>query len=301
MSWKLALRNLAGLWMVPGGYFKFLRGYDVVYLNSTALCFYGFLVKRLSPKTKVICHVREPLLDNWWGRTIRAVVRRSADYVIAISQNEMRNLRLNDVPGEVVYNYVHSAEYSPSRGGSLHRKDSKVGGEKFVVGYFARLDVKNGLLDFLDVARRNSGDPDMAFCIYGHTGQESAEVQMLLANASANVHVYPMVSNVPPNLVDINILLVPFRAPHFSRSVVEAAMLSVPSIIYDIESVNETVKDGETGYVVPLGDVVALSARVAELKRDPGRMASLAHAAHSFAMENFSERNYLRIKAAINA
>lgn len=301
MSWKLALRNLAGLLTVPGGYFKYLRGYDVVYLNSSALCFYGLMLRMFSPKTRVICHIREPLLDNAWGRAIRTILRSSADYLIAISRNEFTNLRMPDAPGEVVYNYVHSIDYDPRRGQSRHRQDPKVGPGKFVAGYFARLDIKNGLGDFLELARRWQDDPDTAFCIYGYTGAESPDVQALMAKTGPNVHVYPMVSDVPTNLVDLDVLIVPFKKPHFSRSVVEAAMLGVPSIIYDIVSVNETVRDQVTGFVVPLDDLDMLSMRLGEIKRDPERYAKLSAGARAFAMESFSERNYAKIREAIRA
>jgi glycosyltransferase involved in cell wall biosynthesis len=109
-----------------------------------------------------------------------------------------------------------------------------------------------------------------------------------------------MVEDVPHNLGDLDILLVPFKAPHFSRSVIEAAMLGVPSIIYDIVSVNETVKDNETGYIVPQCDAKAMAQRVAQLRNDPTLKMKLGANAHQFAMESFSERNYQRIKEAIN-
>lgn len=301
MSWKIAVRNIIGLFVVPAAYFKYLRGYDVVYLNSSALCFYGLMVKIFSPRTRVIFHIREPLLSNNWGGAIRAVLRRSADYVMAISKNEMANLRLPELPGEVVYNYVHSTDYDPILGRSLHRNDPKVGLDKFVVGYFARIDTKNGIEDFLHLARGFEDQPDMAFCIYGYTRLEKGPIQDLLAAAGPNVHVYPMVSDVPTNLVDFDTLVVPFRVPHFSRSVIEAAMLGVPSIIYDIVSVNETVKDNETGYVAPLGDLETIRDRLTRLRAEPETLRRLSEGARAFAMENFSEQNYLRIREAINA
>lgn len=302
MPWKMMVRNLLGLLTVPGTYFRFLRGYDVLYLNSSALCFHGLMARIFAPKgTRIIYHIREPLLHNGWGEVIRRCLRRSADYVMAISKNELDNLRLPEVPGEVVYNYVHSTDYQPQQGRSLHRQDPKVGPGKFVAGYFARVDEKNGIADFLEIARRFEDDPDMAFVIYGHTGQEKGRVQELIAGAGGNVHVYPMVSDVPENLGDLDVLLVPFKAPHFSRSVVEAAMLRVPSLIYDIVSVNETVKDDETGYVVPLDDVQAMGDRLAALKASPEIQEHFASAAHAFAMDSFSERNYARIREAINA
>lgn len=300
MSWKLAIRNVLGLMAVPVAYFKYLRGYDVVYLNSSSLCFYGLMVKIFSPSTRVIYHVREPLLQNGWGKMIRVALRRSADYIIAISKNEMANLNVDEVQGEVIYNYVHSEQYRQQKGNSLHRKHHQVQPETFVVGYFARIDEKNGISDFLEIAHRFEDDPKVAFCIYGHTGLEKGRAQKLIASVGPNVHVFPMVSDVPKNLGDLDLLLVPFRAPHFSRSVIEAAMLGVPSIVYDIASVNETVRDGQTGFVVPLGDVAAIGDRLTQIMADPSLKARLSAAAHDFALKNFSEHNYQRIRNAIH-
>ena len=111
MPWQLILRNLLGLFVVPFGYLKHLRGYDVIYLNSSALCFYGLMIKTFSPRTRVVCHIREPLLKSIWGGIIRSVLRRGADQVIAISKNELNNLGLPEIESSVVYNYVHSYEY----------------------------------------------------------------------------------------------------------------------------------------------------------------------------------------------
>ena len=301
MTPAMALRNLLGLLAVPWAWLRYLRGHDVVYLNSSALCAYGAFTKLVSPRTRVICHIREPLSDTIWGRTIRALLRRGADRIIAISKNELANLDIPEVTGQVVYNYVHSSDYLPRKGQSLHRQDPAVGPEKFAVGYFARLDHKNGLGEFIKLARRYEGDPRMAFCIYGHTGDEGREVRETLLEAGDNVHVYPMVSDVPGNLGDLDALLVPFTAPHFARAAIEASMLRVPSVIYDIVSVNETVLDDRTGFVVPLMDIDAMGDRLDRLRDEPETYARLVSGGYDFAMENFSERNYQRIQDAIDA
>ena len=298
MNVKLAVRNIFGLFGLPYCYFRYLRGWDVVYLNSSCLCFYGAMVRLFSPKTRIICHIREPLLDNMWGAIIRFVLKHTADYFIAISRNEMDNLKL-DCPGEVVYNYVHSEDYVVDKGNSLHRLEASDAPDKVFVGYFARVDLKNGIADFIEIARRFENDNTYQFCVYGHTGDEIKVIQELIDGAPNNCSIYPMVSNVTDNLCDLDILLVPFKSPHFSRSVIEGAMLGVPSIIYDVRSLNETVRDGVTGFVVPQGDISAMEAKLKQLKKDPQLRADMSKAAKSFAKELFSEQNYRRIEYAI--
>ena len=301
MNWKVAFRNILGFFTVPGTYYKYVKGVDVLYLNSSSLCMHGLAARLLgSSSLTIIYHIREPLLSGFWGNIIRWAIKNSANSVLAISKNELTNLELPEIKGEVVYNYVHSNEYKPNKGESLHRTDSSINDGAIAVGYFARLDQKNGIEDFLEIASKFEGDNRIVFCIYGYTGHENSTVKALLDNLAANIRVYPMVDNVPQHLVDLDLLLVPFKVPHFSRSVIEAAMLGVPSIVYDIVSVNETVLDGQTGYVVPLNDMQAMADRINILVGDPGLKKIMGERAHQFAMDNFSELNYQRIKAVIN-
>jgi glycosyltransferase involved in cell wall biosynthesis len=76
-------------------------------------------------------------------------------------------------------------------------------------------------------------------------------------------------------------------------------MLGVPSIIYDVSSLNETVRDGVTGFVVPRGDISAMEAKLKLLKEDSQLREDMSKAAKGFAKELFSEKNYQRIKYAI--
>ena len=57
--------------------------------------------------------------------------------------------------------------------------------------------------------------------------------------------------------------------------VLEAMSLPVPVIATDVGAMAEAVVDGETGVLVPRGDVDALTAALASLLDDPGRRASL--------------------------
>lgn len=301
MNWKTMARNVIGLFTAPYVFARWLRGNDVIHFNSSILCFYGLVVRCFSPSTRIVYHIREPLLKNIWGETIRWALKHSADHLIAISANEKRSVNLPEIPTDVVHNYVHSADYVPVKGESLHRQDPHVGMSKFVVGYFARVELKNGLLDFIELANRFQHDTGMAFCIYGYTGHERKKVLDAIAAAPANVFLYPMVADVVRNLSDIDVLVVPFKVPHFSRSVIEAAMLAVPSVIYDHASINETVIDGETGYVVPINDLTALTRRVSDLRGNLNTHSRLSKGAREFALESFSERNYAKIRDVINA
>ena len=58
-------------------------------------------------------------------------------------------------------------------------------------------------------------------------------------------------------------------------TIVEAAACGTPSLASDSPGLRDSVRHGETGYLVPHGDVDALAARMLELAGDPALVARL--------------------------
>jgi glycosyltransferase involved in cell wall biosynthesis len=66
-------------------------------------------------------------------------------------------------------------------------------------------------------------------------------------------------------------------------TVIEAAACGTPSIASDSPGLRDSVRHGETGYLVPHGDVTALANRMLELADAPSRVTELGAAARRFA------------------
>ena len=64
---------------------------------------------------------------------------------------------------------------------------------------------------------------------------------------------------------------------------VEAAACGTPALVSDNSALRESVRDGETGFLVPHADVPALARRMLDLAGDPGLVARLGHGARAFA------------------
>ena len=64
---------------------------------------------------------------------------------------------------------------------------------------------------------------------------------------------------------------------------VEAAACGTPALASDSPGLRESVRDGESGWLVPHGDVAALAARMLELAGDPGAVARLGRGGRAFA------------------
>ena len=71
---------------------------------------------------------------------------------------------------------------------------------------------------------------------------------------------------------------------------VEAAACGTPALASDSPGLRESVRHGETGFLVPHGDVPALAGRLLELAADPALTARLGRNARAFAEQLSWER-----------
>jgi glycosyltransferase involved in cell wall biosynthesis len=95
------------------------------------------------------------------------------------------------------------------------------------------------------------------------------------------------VSTVP--YADSAIVVVPSLGEGFGMVALEAMERGRPVIASDVGGLPEIVADGETGLVVPSGDVQALAWAIAELASDLPRAAALGAAARSRALAEFRQ------------
>ena len=71
---------------------------------------------------------------------------------------------------------------------------------------------------------------------------------------------------------------------------VEAAGCATPALASDSPGLRESVRQGETGFLVPHGDVRALADRMLQLAADPALVARLGRGARAFAEQLSWER-----------
>jgi glycosyltransferase involved in cell wall biosynthesis len=71
---------------------------------------------------------------------------------------------------------------------------------------------------------------------------------------------------------------------------VEAAACATPAVASDSPGLRESVRHGETGFLVPHGDVAALAERMLALAGDPALVTRLGRAARAFAEQLSWER-----------
>lgn len=103
-----------------------------------------------------------------------------------------------------------------------------------------------------------------------------------------NVTFRGSVSNIPEYLAASDVFLSTASQEGLPRSVMEAMATGLPVVAYDIRGCNDLVVDGETGFLVPLGDVRGLADKLAWLAQHPDEGRSMGAAGRRRIEETFS-------------
>ena len=96
------------------------------------------------------------------------------------------------------------------------------------------------------------------------------------------------VANIPEYLTASDVLLCTASQEGLPRNVMEAMAIGLPVVAYDIRGCNDLIVDGETGFLVPLGDVRGLADKLAWLGQHPDERYSMGVAGRRRIEETFS-------------
>jgi glycosyltransferase involved in cell wall biosynthesis len=88
----------------------------------------------------------------------------------------------------------------------------------------------------------------------------------------------------------MDVLVLPSHREGFPRAPMEAAASGLPVIVSDERGCRATVIDGESGIVVPVGDVSGLAAAILRLVGDPDVRDRMGRRGREIALERFDQR-----------
>jgi len=88
--------------------------------------------------------------------------------------------------------------------------------------------------------------------------------------------------------MDVHVL--PSHREGFPRALMEGAAAGLPQVATNIRGCRQTVEDGRTGYLIRVGDVSELAARLRELLSSPDLRRRMGEAARAKALAEFDQR-----------
>jgi glycosyltransferase involved in cell wall biosynthesis len=263
---------------------------DVVHLHSRAGAdLLGGLAARLA---RVSCVVTRRV-DNPEPRWVVGLKYRLHDRVIAISDGIAQVLRDRGLPTaklRVVRSAVDSAAYDRPCARAQVAQRIGVPEDALLIGVVAQLIPRKGhalLLAALPslVARH----PDLQVLFFGQ-GPLAAGLESAIGEAglAGRVRLVGFREDLADLLPCLDLLVHPAHMEGLGVSLLQAACAGVPIVASRVGGIPEAVHEGETGLLVPPGDVVALGAAIAALLGDPERRRVMGAAGKALMASAFS-------------
>jgi glycosyltransferase involved in cell wall biosynthesis len=212
---------------------------------------------------------------------------------VAVSEAVARWLREEGLGEriEVVHNGVDSPPQLPDR--ATAREELGLKSEGTTVGLFSQLVEHKGALDFVRAAHlAAANNPNLCFLIAG-SGRPAFVKQLRgeieAGPAAERIRLVPPQDEIWPLLAAVDVVALTTQWPDpLPRVVMEAMAVGLPVVAYDGGGVPEMVAAGETGVVLPSGDVEGLGAAMLELAGDEDQRRRLGDAGCRRARRHFS-------------
>lgn len=299
MSFRLFIKNI--LYALPNaitayGLIKKLKP-NIIHLNTSCLFIYALIAKFFFKKVKVVSHIREPLLNNLHGKVLEYFNKKYVDFFIPINDFESTFFKGKSL--EIIKNSVDKNIYKFNFNVRKEERERKnLSDDLFIIGFFARFNIENGIEDLLKIAQEiKIIDSQIKILVYGYEPTTlNDEIKDIAKEMPENVILEGMVNDVHNKMQIIDILISPFKTAHFSRSVIEAQALSIPVLVSNVDSQNTLLENQNTGYIYNFGNIKEAVEKVLFLKNNLDVYNLMKVNARSYAETNFChEKNNKKV------
>ena len=167
-----------------------------------------------------------------------------------------------------------------------------------VVMFPARILGDKGVHEFIHAARTHkAAGSEAKFVLVGRRDPENPtdveETTIRGWEQEGVVEWWGFQTNMPEILTRAHIICMPSYREGLPRSLIEAAACGLPIVTADVPGCREVVRDGISGYLVPVRDGTATTAAIGKLLVDPDLRRSMGQAARQLALDEFTVEDFV--------
>ena len=191
---------------------------------------------------------------------------------------------------EVIPNFINAEEYKRCENPALYARLAP-DGEKLImhVSNFRPVKRIGDCIHTLAQIRRLNADLRVRLVMCGD-GPERAGAEKLARDYGLTDHVLfaGQVPDIANYLSAADLLLVPSETESFGLAALEAMACEVPVIATRTGGLPEVIRDGETGYLVELGDTQSMGERAIELLTNEKKRQEMGARGRRWAVDQFN-------------
>ena len=218
-------------------------------------------------------------------RAHRQLLRR-ADLIVAVAESIKRELislfRVREEQVVVVPRGVSQARIRPERSREEVRRELGVDPEATLVLSLGALNWEKDPLTHLEITLPAIRSGEVVH-VFAGDGPLRGELVSAVGRADVRdgVRILGARSDVGDLLGASDVMLLASRTEGMPGCLIEAGMAGMASLAFDVAGVSEVVVDGESGVVVPHGDVAGMQRALGRLVSDPASRASMGESARA--------------------
>ena len=253
------------------------RGIDLLHVSGFKAIMFG-RIAALATGRAMVAHIHDARPMPSWMRLIQRRLGPRTDAAVAVSE-AMRAIATRDygMPPErvrVLYNGVLADRFlsvAPEARRRI-RQEQRIAADAPVIGFLGRIEPGKGLgplLRALPAVLARCPDAVLLVVGDGPTREDNARLAKQL-RVDAAVRFTGHRDDVPELLAAMDVMAAPaIAAEGLGYSVLEAMCSGLPVVASRCGGPAECVVHGETGLLVPVGDVPALAEALVTILRDP--------------------------------
>jgi len=236
------------------------------------------------------------LRSPWQQRAIRIATRLATGVVVnsCAAGRDLDSLKSGSRRRiEVLPNCIDLQEFEPRLSRGQVRREFGLSARSIVIGALGNLRPEKDLETFLFAARGIlDAIPAVQFLIVGD-GPGANKLKRLAddLHLSAALQFLGERSDVPDLLAALDILMISSYSESFPNAILEAMSMGKPVIATNVGGIPELVEEGETGFLVPPKDPMAIADRALSLCRDSARRLRMGQAARARVESNFTVKD----------
>jgi glycosyltransferase involved in cell wall biosynthesis len=288
---------------------------DVLHAHDDKTSLYGWALKLLNPKLKIIytCHLLLEYTRSDFPTRLHyldySIKKRAATFLMkqylmplmavsGASKNQLLKLRFNEKDVIVLYNGIDITAWKKENGRPVLRDELQLDENDFLVGTVARIDYQKDFSTFFKVAKKVIEKvPNTKFVIVGEgKTKELTEMKEEIRFLGLERSIY--FTGHRNDLLDIycsfDIFLMTSIMEGLPNTVLEAMAMKVPVVSTAVAGVPELVVDGQTGSLCPIGDAEMLAEKVIQLLDDRMLCAEYADSGRKRIEDHFSFKNRVK-------